>query len=125
MKQVLQVGNEVLNYDKLTYAGNLSSLSILEDHPHYKFVQGDICNRDRLKAHLISYMPDTIVHFAAESHVDRSIDGPFEFIQTNIVGTAVLLEEALYYYNSLQGSKKNIFRFLCFKKIFPVSFFIS
>ena len=90
LKQILQEGNASLNYDKLTYAGNLATLSSVEDHPNYQFIQADICNRNILKSKLKSYKPDAIVHFAAESHVDRSIDGPSEFIQTNIMGTAVL-----------------------------------
>jgi len=112
LDQVLQKDNAVLNYDKLTYAGNLMTLSAIKNHPNYDFVHADICNRNILKENLESYKPDAIIHFAAESHVDRSIDGPSDFIKTNIMGTAVLLDEALHYYKSLHGSKKEIFRFL-------------
>ena len=98
IKQVLKENNEVLNYDKLTYAGNLDTLTKLADHPNYQFIQADICDRHSVKSQLEEFQPDAIVHFAAESHVDRSIDGPFEFIQANIVGTAVLLDEAFHYY---------------------------
>ena len=112
IKQVLKENNEVLNYDKLTYAGNLDTLTELADHPNYQFIRADICDRHSVKSQLEEFQPDAIVHFAAESHVDRSIDGPFEFIQTNIVGTAVLLDEAFHYYKTLVNEKKDGFRFL-------------
>ena len=112
IKQVLKENNEVLNYDKLTYAVNLDTLTKLADHPNYQFIQADICDRYSVKSQLEKFQPDAIVHFAAESHVDRSIDGPFEFIQTNIVGTAVLLDEAFHYYKTLVNEKKDGFRFL-------------
>ena len=112
IKQVLKENNEVLNYDKLTYAGNLDTLTKLADNPNYQFIQADICDRHSVKLQLEEFQPDAIVHFAAESHVDRSIDGPFEFIQTNIVGTAVLLDEAFHYYKTLVNEKKDGFRFL-------------
>ena len=112
LKQIIQQGNTILNYDKLTYASNLATLSNVSDHPNYQFNQGDICNQNTLKSKLTAFKPDAIVHFAAESHVDRSIDGPFEFIQTNIVGTAVLLDEALHYYQTLHGIQKEKFCFL-------------
>ena len=112
IKQVLKENNEVLNYDKLTYAGNLETLIKVADHPNYQFIQADICDRHSIKSQLEEFQPDAIVHFAAESHVDRSIDAPFEFIQTNIVGTAVLLDEAFHYYKTLANEKKDGFRFL-------------
>ena len=112
LKQVLQENNEVLNYDKLTYAGNLDTLTKLADHPNYQYIQADICDRDSVKSQLGGFQPDVIVHFAAESHVDRSIDGPFEFIQTNIVGTAIMLDESYHYYKTLLRDKKNKFSFL-------------
>ena len=112
LKQVLQENNEVLNYDKLTYAGNLDTLTKLTDLPNYQYIQADICDRHSVKLQLERFQPDVIVHFAAESHVDRSIDGPFEFIQTNIVGTAILLDESYHYYKTLLGDKKNKFSFL-------------
>ncbi len=103
--------NEVVNLDKLTYAGNPQNLSSLTNDERYSFVQGDIGDprivNDIFKAH----EPDIVVNFAAESHVDRSIDGPAEFIQTNIVGTSVLLQEALHYYKSLDSEKSLSFRF--------------
>lgn len=84
----------LVNLDKLTYAGNLANLAGLEDHPRYRFVRGDICDRDQVEALFAAEDFDAVVHFAAESHVDRSIDGPAEFIQTNILGTFNLLEAA-------------------------------
>ena len=110
--QQVQNGHEVLNYDKLTYAGNLETLDTITDNPNYQFVKGDICQRSTVKVHLDQFQPDAIVNFAAESHVDRSIDGPFEFIQTNIVGTAILLDEANNYYKNLSKEMKDGFRFL-------------
>jgi len=112
LKQVLQEGNEVLNFDKLTYAGNLDTLKSVIGNDKYQFIQGDICQRSTVKNALSQFQPDVIINFAAESHVDRSIDGPFEFIQTNIVGTAVLLDEANNYYKTLTGEMKAGFRFL-------------
>ena len=112
IKQVLNENHEVLNYDKLTYAGNLDTLTKLADHLNCQFIQADICDRHSVKSQFEAFQPDAIVHFAAESHVDRSIDGPFEFIQTNIVGTAVLLDEAFHYYKTLVNEKKDGFRFL-------------
>ena len=112
LKQVLQENNEVLNYDKLTYAGNLDTLTKLADHPNYQYIQADICDRHSVKSQLEGFQPDCIVHFAAESHVDRSIDAPFTFIQTNIVGTAVLLDESYHYYKTLLDDKKDKFSFL-------------
>jgi len=112
LKQVIQEGNEVLNFDKLTYAGNLDTLKSVIGNDKYQFIQGDICQRSTVKNALTQFQPNVIINFAAESHVDRSIDGPFEFIQTNIVGTAVLLDEANNYYKTLTGEMKAGFRFL-------------
>ena len=112
LKQVIQEGNEVLNFDKLTYAANLDTLKSVIGNDKYQFIQGDICQRSTVKNALSQFQPDVIINFAAESHVDRSIDGPFEFIQTNIVGTAVLLDEANNYYKTLTGEMKAGFRFL-------------
>lgn len=101
----------VVNFDKLTYAGNLESLRSVEESARYHFVQGDICDRNTVSAVFEKYQPDFIMHLAAESHVDRSIDGPGEFIQTNIVGTYELLEAARSYYTTLVDDKKAGFRF--------------
>jgi dTDP-glucose 4,6-dehydratase len=84
----------IVNLDKLTYAGNLANLQDVADHPHYRFIQGDICDQPLLNKIFTEEKVDTVVHFAAESHVDRSIEGPAEFIQTNIFGTFALLEAA-------------------------------
>ncbi len=101
----------VINVDKLTYAGNLDSLADIENSSRYHFEQIDICNRDGIDRLLTHYQPDAIMHLAAESHVDRSIDGPAEFIETNIIGTYTLLEAARSYWSSLPTDKKNAFRF--------------
>lgn len=101
----------VVNFDKLTYAGNLESLVSIEQSERYHFVQGDICNRETVSATFAKFNPDFVMHLAAESHVDRSIDGPGEFIQTNVVGTYELLEVARAYYASLSDDKKAVFRF--------------
>jgi dTDP-glucose 4,6-dehydratase len=103
--------HSVINVDKLTYAGNLESLISVEDDARYAFEQVDICDANEIKRVLNEHQPDIVMHLAAESHVDRSIDGPGEFIQTNIVGTYVLLEEGREYWSSLEGDKKNNFRF--------------
>jgi dTDP-glucose 4,6-dehydratase len=103
--------NYVVNVDKLTYAGNLESLISVENNVRYTLEQVDICNANEIKRVFHEHQPDIVMHLAAESHVDRSIDGPGEFIQTNIFGTYVLLEEARDYWSSLEGNKKDNFRF--------------
>ena len=103
---------KVINIDKLTYSGNLESLKSIEGNQNYIFEEIDICDEKSLQGILINNKPDALIHLAAESHVDRSIDGPAEFIQTNIVGTFNLLEHAKDYWQSLKGTKKNNFRFL-------------
>ncbi|PHS29935.1 MAG: dTDP-glucose 4,6-dehydratase [Methylophaga sp.] len=103
--------HHVINVDKLTYAGNLESLVSVSDNTRYTFEKVDICDAQEIKRVLTQHQPDIIMHLAAESHVDRSIDGPGEFIQTNIVGTYNLLEQARYYWNDLEGNKKALFRF--------------
>ena len=101
----------VLNLDKLTYAGNLESLTSVEKNPRYQFVRGDICDRKLLKDVFDQFKPTGVMHLAAESHVDRSIDGPGEFIQTNIVGTYCLLEASRSYWQGLGSDAKDSFRF--------------
>src|SRR5690554_2888067 len=103
--------DSVVNLDKLTYAGNLESLAEISDSQRYTFEQVDICNRAELDRVFKQYQPDAVMHLAAESHVDRSIDGPAEFIQTNIVGTYNLLEAARAYWNELSEERKQAFRF--------------
>ncbi len=102
----------VINLDKLTYAGSLENLASLKDNKHHHFVQGDICDADLVVQLIEKHQPRAIVHFAAESHVDRSISGPEAFVQTNIVGTFRLLEAAKNHWHSLQGEEKSAFRFL-------------
>jgi len=101
----------VVNLDKLTYAGNLASLAEVEASPDYRFVEADIGDSARVSALLAEERPDAIMHLAAESHVDRSIDGPGEFIETNIVGTFRLLQAALGYWQGLEADRKAAFRF--------------
>jgi dTDP-glucose 4,6-dehydratase len=103
---------KVINYDKLTYAGNLDTLTSIENNPHYTFEQGDICDRDKLKELFKHHEIDAVVHFAAESHVDRSIESPGDFIQTNVVGTYELLETTRWYWQGLNKTRKDNFRFL-------------
>lgn len=102
--------HHVLNLDKLTYAGNLESLSEIDQNPRYQFVQADICDAITLTQIFERFQPDAVMHLAAESHVDRSIDGPAAFIQTNIVGTYTLLEVARKYYAALSAQQKSVFR---------------
>ena len=104
--------HRVVNVDKLTYSGNLESLKSINNSKRYHFEQIDICDEIEFKRVLLEKKPDTIIHLAAESHVDRSIDGPKEFILTNIVGTYTILEQSNQYWQSLQGEKKDNFRFL-------------
>lgn len=104
--------DSVLNLDKLTYAGNLESLADVSGSRRYEFVRGDVCDRALLGNIFARFKPDIVMHLAAESHVDRSIDGPGEFIQTNIFGTYALLEEARNYWFSLNDKKRQNFRFL-------------
>lgn len=103
--------HQVINVDKLTYAGNLESLQTVNDNERYRFEQVDICDKSQLRRIFNAYRPDIVMHLAAESHVDRSIDGPDEFIQTNIVGTYHLLEAARFYWSQLAAEKKKRFRF--------------
>jgi dTDP-glucose 4,6-dehydratase len=103
--------HQVINVDKLTYAGNLESLTSVSDNPRYAFEHVDICDAKEIQRVFTQHQPDIIMHLAAESHVDRSIDGPGEFIQTNIVGTYNLLEQARTYWTSLEAEKKAGFRF--------------
>ncbi|MDQ2634764.1 MAG: dTDP-glucose 4,6-dehydratase [Pseudomonadota bacterium] len=104
-------GHHVVNIDKLTYAGNLASLRQIENRPNYSFVNADICDASTVADLLRRHEIDVVMHLAAESHVDRSIDGPSAFIETNIVGTFRLLDAALGYWRSLSGDKRSAFRF--------------
>src|SRR5579863_8927506 len=103
--------HDVLVFDKLTYAGNLASLAPIAGRPRFAFVRGDICDRDAVEAALRKFRPHWIMNLAAESHVDRSIDGPAEFIRTNVVGTGVMLEAALAYWREAEPEIGEAFRF--------------
>ncbi|MCI1729186.1 MAG: dTDP-glucose 4,6-dehydratase [Chiayiivirga sp.] len=112
VRQAVADGLRVINLDALTYAGNLQSLADLRGNPNHVFVQGDIADRVLVTRLLTEHRPDAVVNFAAESHVDRSIDGPAAFVQTNVVGTLALLEGARDYWRALDGERKAGFRFL-------------
>ena len=101
----------IINLDKLTYAGNPQNLLEYDNDKRYAFAQGDICDQELVQELFILHKPDVVVNFAAESHVDRSIDGPGDFVKTNISGTYVLLQEALRYYRSLNNQQQSRFRF--------------
>lgn len=109
---VLEKGHDVLNIDKLTYAGNLASLKLVEGRHNYQFLQADICDRQTVENAIVGFKPDRIMHLAAESHVDRSITGAMDFVQTNVIGTFTLLEAARGYWNALPVSARSNFRFL-------------
>ena len=103
--------HQVLNFDKLTYAGTLSTVERVAGSDRYRFVRGDICDPQAVRAALTDFAPDIVTHLAAESHVDRSIDGPGAFVQTNVVGTYTMLAEARSYWARLEGGARDAFRF--------------
>jgi dTDP-glucose 4,6-dehydratase len=111
-RHLVEQGASVLNIDKLTYAGNRSSLRSVERQPNYRFVEGDICDRGLLAGAITSFEPDLVIHLAAESHVDRSINAAGDFIATNVVGTFSMLEAARHYWAALPASRRDAFRFL-------------
>lgn len=106
-----ETDHEVLNFDKLTYAGNLKNIEVVSSSNRYQFIQGDICDRKLLTKVFNEFKPDKIMHLAAESHVDRSITGPSEFITTNIIGTYTMLEAALKFFQNLDEDSKSNFVF--------------
>lgn len=112
LQWVARESANVVNLDKVTYAGNPANLASVAHDPRYKFLQGDICDRELISELLIARRPRAVVHFAAESHVDRSIHGPDDFIRTNVNGTFSLLEEARAYWSGLDGDEKDTFRFV-------------
>ena len=112
VRMLAKQGVEVLNIDKLTYAGNLTSVAPVADLPNYRFLKADICDAAAMNKAFMEFKPDGVMHLAAESHVDRSIDGPGLFLQTNIIGTYTLLEAARAYWQTLDGEAKTDFRFL-------------
>jgi dTDP-glucose 4,6-dehydratase len=109
---VLELGYEVLNVDALTYAGNLASLTVVECEPNYRFLHANICDRAAMERAVADFRPHRIMHLAAESHVDRSITGAADFIETNVIGTFTLLETARAYWSGLDSAAKEAFRFL-------------
>lgn len=112
VRHIIENTNDsVVNVDCLTYAGNLESIATVSDSERYHFVQADICNAKEMAYIFEKYQPDAVMHLAAESHVDRSIDGPAAFMQTNIIGTFTLLETARSYWSALPEDKKTAFRF--------------
>ncbi len=108
---VRQGGYRIVNVDKLTYSGNLASLETIANSSAYVFEKADICDADEMARIFAVHRPDAVMHLAAESHVDRSIDGPGVFVQTNVVGTVTLLGAALGYWRALEGDRKSAFRF--------------
>ena len=108
----LNKNSKILNFDKLTYAANQENLSTVAQNKNYNFVNGDIKNFKLLSSLINDFQPSIIINFAAESHVDRSIDGPKDFIETNILGTYELLQSSLFYYNNLNHKEKSSFRFI-------------
>lgn len=108
---IAQTGAEVCNVDKLTYAGNLASLAEARHSPRHQFHQADICDRPAMETIFRTFRPEAVMHLAAESHVDRSIDGPADFIQTNVVGTFTLLDVATAYWRGLDAAEQRSFRF--------------
>ncbi|MCS0495481.1 dTDP-glucose 4,6-dehydratase [Ancylobacter sp. MQZ15Z-1] len=111
VRRLVRAGWDVLNFDKLTYAGNLASLNEIDNSPNYRFAQADICDARAVREVLEGFRPDLVMHLAAESHVDRSIDGPGDFIHTNVIGTFTLLQEALRYWQGMGEAGKAAFRF--------------
>jgi dTDP-glucose 4,6-dehydratase len=109
VRWLIDNSHSVINLDKLTYAGHLESLETVENHKNYHFEKGDICDGELVRSLFKHCKPDGVIHLAAESHVDRSIDGSAEFIRTNIIGTHNLLKQANRYYRSLDEDKKIIF----------------
>jgi len=112
VRELLARGDEVLVVDKLTYAGVEASLDEVALHPGFRFLKADICDASAMAGAFHDFKPDRVAHLAAETHVDRSIDGPAVFIQTNVVGTQVLLDQALAYWRGLTGAARDGFRFL-------------
>jgi dTDP-glucose 4,6-dehydratase len=112
VRQLVLAGQRVLNVDALTYAGNPESVADLLDRPGYEFLHADITDEAAMRAAFARFRPDVVLHLAAESHVDRSIDGPLEFIRTNVVGTGVLLQAALGYWQGLEPAARAAFRFV-------------
>jgi len=108
---IAATGHEILNIDKLTYAASEAALSLAGGHPRHRLLRADICDAAAMAAAFADFAPDAVMHLAAESHVDRSIDGPGAFMQTNILGTFTLLQAARDYFAGLGGAARETFRF--------------
>ena len=111
VRMAISRGHEIVNVDKLTYAANLESLRDVSNSPKYAFEKADICDLDAMNAIFAKHQPDAVMHLAAESHVDRSIDGPGAFIETNVMGTFAMLQSARAYWDGLPSARKDSFRF--------------
>ena len=112
LSMISEKNSEIINLDKLTYAGNTENLKTIEANPAYSFIKGDICDRELVKSILQNIKPDAVVHFAAETHVDRSLPFPEDFIRTNIDGAFTLLDESRKYWEKMPGEFKSGFRFI-------------
>jgi dTDP-glucose 4,6-dehydratase len=111
VRRAVRDGHQVVNLDALTYSANLENVESVAANPAYAFEQVDVCDRPKLEAVFAKHQPDAVMHLAAESHNDRAIEGPLDFVRSNIMGTAVLLEVARAYWTGLEGAKKEAFRF--------------
>jgi dTDP-glucose 4,6-dehydratase len=111
VRRAVADGHQVVNLDVLTYSANLDNVASVADSPAYVFEQADICDAPRMAEIFARHQPDAVMHLAAESHNDRAIEGPIDFVRTNVIGTAVLLEAARAYWNSLPADRKTAFRF--------------
>ena len=115
---IKETEHELLNLDKLSYSGSLESLNNISKNSRYKFIKGDICNRTLISDIFLQFNPEVVVHLAAETHVDRSIDQPAEFVKTNILGTSIMLECAYEYWKRISGKKKFIFHHISTDEVF-------
>ena len=111
VRRAIADGHQVVNLDKLTYSANLENVASVAGNPNYAFEQADICDEAAMKAIFARHKPDAVMHLAAESHNDRAIEGPLDFVRTNVMGTAVLLEAARAHWNALPDDQKAAFRF--------------
>lgn len=111
VRRAVREGHEVVNLDVLAYSANLENVESVASHPAYAFEQADICDKARVEAIFAQHQPDAVMHLAAESHVDRSVEGPLDFVRANVMGTAVMLEAARAYWSRLEGARKDAFRF--------------
>ncbi len=111
IRSALTLGHSIINVDSLTYAANLQSIKVFSENPNFSFEKHNICDAEAMAAIFKKHQPDCVLHLAAESHVDRSIDGPRDFMETNVLGTFTLLEAARYYFETLDDSRQSRFKF--------------